>query len=100
VVYLLGELTLGPYITQRDYVLEVGVGETTILTGVILIAENSVNPRLFVGDLFRIPLVDNPMDVVYTSHSLVSNGGEEEIAIKELFRIARKTVVLVAPCYY
>ncbi len=115
---------LSPYITQRDYILEVGVGEATTLTGVIKAincknvsyfgfdlswsrisvankwaTENSVAPRLFVGDLFHIPLADNSMDVVYTSHSLEPNGGKEEIAIKELFRIARKAVVLVEPCY-
>jgi hypothetical protein len=115
---------LNPYITQGDYILEVGVGEATTLTGVIKAVsckdvsafgfdiswsrvtvgqkwatENSVTPCLFVGDLFHIPLADNSMDVVYTSHSLEPNGGKEEAAIKELFRVARKAVVLVEPCY-
>jgi hypothetical protein len=115
---------LNPYITQGDYILEVGVGEATTLTGVMnaiscvdfsafgfdlswsrvavgqkWAVENSVTPCLFVGDLFSIPLADNSMDIVYTSHSLEPNGGKEEAAIKELFRIARKAVVLVEPCY-
>lgn len=115
---------LSPYITQGDCVLEVGVGEATTLTGVMKAinckdvtafgfnlswsrvavgqkwaTENSVTPRLFVGDLFHIPLADNSMDVVYTSHSLEPNGGKEEAAIKELFRVARKAVVLIEPCY-
>ena len=115
---------LDPYIVAGDRILEVGVGEATTLAGVmkaiecqdisaygfdlswsrISVAqkwaeENSITPRLFVGDLFNIPLADTSMDVVYTSHSLEPNGGKEEIAIKELLRIARKAVVLVEPCY-
>jgi uncharacterized protein YbaR (Trm112 family) len=49
--------------------------------------------------LFEIPLEDNSVDVVYTSHSLEPNGGREEDAIRELMRIARKAVVLIEPIY-
>ncbi len=115
---------LEPYVVVADKILEVGCGEATTLTGVMKAMncqdisaygfdlswsrisvgqkwseDNSVTPRLFVGDLFHIPLADNSMDVVYTSHSLEPNGGKEVIAIKELLRIARKAVVLVEPCY-
>lgn len=115
---------LEPYVVPGDNILEVGVGEATTLTGVIKAIncqeisaygfdlswsrisvaqkwaqESLVNPFLFVGDLFQIPLADNSMDVVYTSHSLEPNGGKEEAAIKELLRISRKAVLLVEPCY-
>lgn len=113
-----------PFIMPGDRLMEVGVGEATTLTGVVenidcseLEAfgfdlswsrisdghkwshEHSVSPILFVGDLFQIPMADNAIDVVYTSHSLEPNGGKEKYAIKELLRVARKAVVLVEPCY-
>ena len=113
-----------PYIESGDTVLEVGVGEATTLAGVIKLIgypdvlalgfdisfsriavarkwleHNSIEARLFVGDLFHIPLEDNSVDVVYTSHSLEPNGGREEQALTELLRVARKAVVLVEPCY-
>ncbi|MFA6121749.1 MAG: class I SAM-dependent methyltransferase [Sideroxydans sp.] len=113
-----------PYVEPGDRVLEVGVGEATTLAGVIKainqpelaalgfdvswsrikvgqdwVKENSINARLFVGDLFHIPLADNSIDVIYTSHSLEPNGGKESEAIAELFRVARKAVVLVEPLY-
>lgn len=113
-----------PYLDSGDNILEVGVGEATTLTGVIKqlevpnlaslgfdvswsrikaaqlwAAENAVQPCLFVGDLFHIPLADDSIDVVYTSHSLEPNGGREEAAIAELIRVARKAVVLVEPIY-
>lgn len=113
-----------PYVEPGDRVMEVGVGEATTLTGVIKAVNcqhiaalgfdvswsrikvarewaegNSVDMRLFVGDLFHIPLADNSIDVIYTSHSLEPNGGMEVTAISELLRVARKAVVLIEPIY-
>jgi ubiquinone/menaquinone biosynthesis C-methylase UbiE len=113
-----------PHVEDGDHVMEVGVGEATTLAGVMKavnrpdltvmgfdvswsrirvarewIAENSVDACLFVGDLFRIPLADNSIDVIYTAHTLEPNGGREASAISELLRVARKAVVLVEPLY-
>ena len=105
-------------------ILEVGCGEATTLYGVIQelkfnklealgfdiswsrinkgnewLSEQQVSAQLFVANLFEIPLQDNSIDVVYTSHSFEPNGGKEHAAIKELLRIARKTVVFVELIY-
>ena len=115
---------INPYLSAGNRIMEVGVGEATTLAGLMKavtaqgisaygfdlswsriaiakgwIDEKSVKARLFVSDLFSIPLADSSIDVVYTSHSLEPNGGKEELAIKELLRVARKAVVLVEPCY-
>lgn len=115
---------LDPYLAKGDRIMEAGVGEATTLAGLMKeitaqgisafgfdlswsrisvaqkwLAEKSVKAGLFVGDLFSIPVADDSIDVVYTSHSLEPNLGKEEIAIKELLRVARKAVVLVEPCY-
>jgi hypothetical protein len=115
---------LQPYVEAGDSVLEVGVGEATTLTGVVIdlncknisafgldvcwsrikvarewAEENAVDSTLFVGDIFHIPMADNSIDVIYTSHSLEPNGGREEAAISELLRVARKALVLVEPIY-
>lgn len=113
-----------PVLPANATVLEVGAGEATTLAGVLEIlgskvsgafgfdiswsrikvandwlAENSQSAEMFVGDLFHIPLADNSVDVVYSSHSLEPNGGLEAEAITECLRVARRAVVLVEPIY-
>lgn len=115
---------ISPYMTSTSVLLEVGCGEATTLSGVIenlsvkpertlgfdiswsrcmyglsWLSGCHINADLFVADLFSIPLEDECVDVVYTSHSLEPNGGREEAAIRELMRIARKAVVMVEPIY-
>ena len=55
--------------------------------------------ELFVADLFSIPLVDDSIDVVYSSHSIEPNGGREKDALRELLRVASDKVILIEPIY-
>jgi SAM-dependent methyltransferase len=115
---------LEPWLTATSTVLEVGCGEATTLAGVLRslrtrpkralgfdiswsrcavgttwLAQNNQAATLFVADLFSIPLADNAVDVVYTSHSLEPNGGREREGLAELLRVARTAVVLVEPIF-
>lgn len=117
-------LILDRVMTERSSILEVGCGEATTLAGTLVhlavrparalgfdiswsriaqgqawLREKQVAARLFTADLFEIPLDDESIDVVYTSHSIEPNGGREEAAIRELLRVARRAVVLVEPIY-
>lgn len=106
-------------------ILEAGVGEATTMVGMLkrlrslpedqlafdiswsrlkfakgLLSDLGFSEvRLFTGNLFEIPLADNAVDLVYTSHALEPNGGKEESALRELYRVARKFVVLLEPAY-
>jgi ubiquinone/menaquinone biosynthesis C-methylase UbiE len=110
-------------LTNFDSIMEVGVGEATLMNPLMSkldphnkiqkfgfdiswsrtryalqnsqIAASAIN--LFVADLFEIPLPDNSIDIVYTSHSLEPNGGKEKQALKELHRVAKKYIVLLEP---
>jgi len=106
-------------------IIEIGVGEATTLANLLnklktkptyiygfdiswsrlkfakeFLKEFSYNKvKLFTADLFDIPLDDNSFDIVYTSHSIEPNGGKEETALKELYRITKKYLVLLEPSY-
>ncbi len=106
-------------------IIEVGVGEATTLNTVIRNLKNRPsailgfdiswsrlkfakellrdfnipNVNLFTANLFEIPLMDNSIDIVYSSHSLEPNGGKEEEALKELYRITRKYLILLEPSF-
>jgi hypothetical protein len=110
---------------QQSSILEAGVGEATTLANVVekmaskpayscgfdiswsrihcaqaFAQSKGVNAEwLFTGDLFRIPLRDNSIDVVYTSHSIEPNGGREKEALQELYRVASRYLVLLEPAY-
>lgn len=106
-------------------ILEVGIGEATTLANVItkfdrlpdtilgfdlswsrikyanayMNSKQIPNFLLFTGDLFNAPIVDNSIDIVYTSHSIEPNGGKEKEALLELYRITKKYLVLLEPSY-
>ena len=62
--------------------------------------ENGISAsKLYVGDLFYAPFEENSIDVVYSSHTLEPNGGHEKKALQELYRIAKKYLVLFEPIY-
>ena len=106
-------------------IMEAGVGEATTISNVLTKLDSKPNAygydlswsrisygvdyanekgvgdqlQLFTGDLFQMPLVDNAVDIVYTSHSIEPNGGREREALEELYRVAARYVVLLEPCY-
>ncbi|NTU50797.1 MAG: methyltransferase domain-containing protein, partial [Desulfobulbaceae bacterium] len=105
-------------------ILEAGVGEATTLSGVLknlnadirsfgfdlswsriayskywLQSKGVSNNTLCTGDLFHIPFADDSIDVVYTSHSIEPNGGNEKPIMQELFRVTKKYLILLEPGY-
>lgn len=104
-------------------IIEIGVGEATVMNPLINKIDpldkllkfgfdiswsriryaienskkNSKRINFFTANLFNIPLPNNSVDIVYTSHSLEPNGGKEKEALKELYRIAKKYIILLEP---
>lgn len=115
------------YLDSQTSLLEVGCGEMTTLSGIYsYIAQKplqilgfdislsrikvgldywksqnieTVNSTFFVADLFNIPLSNNSVDIVFTAHALEPNGGKEVEALRSIFRIARKRVLLFEPYF-
>ena len=57
------------------------------------------NIQFFTGDLFHIPLADNHFDLVFTVHAIEPNGGNERAILQELYRVCKKYMILMEPCY-
>jgi uncharacterized protein YbaR (Trm112 family) len=110
---------------EFNSILEAGVGEATTLANLIpklktkpkkvygfdlawsrvryaneyIKGKRIRDSQIFMGDLFNIPLEDNSIDIVYTSHSIEPNGGREKEALLELVRVTKKYLVLLEPAY-
>ena len=66
------------------------------------IAESILGPRNVTFrrmDLFDLRFGDSSIDVVMTSHALEPNGGREVEGIRELYRVARRYLLLIEPDY-
>lgn len=105
--------------------LEAGVGEATTLRGVLEKLQPSPErvfgfdiawsriavamayaaqaaqrqPLLCTGNFFSMPFADDAFDVVFTSHAIEPNHGREEEAMRELYRVTRRWLVLFEPAY-
>lgn len=109
---------------KPESIMEAGVGEATTLSEVLAAIPNGVDAygfdlswsrvayarrwlsqqgrndvTLCTGNLFHIPVADNAIDIVYTSHSIEPNGGQEAPILRELYRVARRYVILLEPGY-
>lgn len=110
---------------QPKSILEAGVGEGLVLSGVaghlgpanvdlygfdlswsaVRIARKWLHNNdidgatLCTGSLQHIPFADDSVDVVFTSHSIESNRGKEELILRELYRVTRDYLILLEPGY-
>lgn len=57
------------------------------------------NVNFFTGDMMNMPLADNSFDLVYTVHAVEPNGGKEKEVLQELYRVCKKHLILLEPCY-
>jgi SAM-dependent methyltransferase len=112
-------------VRQTRNVLEAGVGEATTLSGVLkslehdprsaygfdiswsriakarewLAREGLPGVHLCTASLSEIPYSDNAFDIVYTSHAIEPNGGDEIPILKELYRVTGRYLLLFEPSY-
>ncbi|MBE0471894.1 MAG: hypothetical protein IBX55_20595 [Methyloprofundus sp.] len=116
---------LSELITPETTLLDCGTGEVTTLVGILnnisikkafafdvsvsrllkgsgFVTDNlkpHTNLDIFLAEIENIPLANNSIDIVMTSHALEPNHGRESIILDQIFRVASKYVVLFEPCY-
>lgn len=64
-----------------------------------LIQQGHTSTSLCTGNLTELPFADNSIDLVFTSHAIEPNLGNEKPILEELYRVAHKYVVLLEPSY-
>jgi ubiquinone/menaquinone biosynthesis C-methylase UbiE len=104
-----GELTTLCGLTERnvfgesEQVYAFDISFSRVNVGKNYISRRSVSSELevclCVGSMLSIPFMESSMDVIYTTHALEPNRGNESEILKEIFRVARRKVVLFEPAY-
>ena len=61
--------------------------------------ESRKKTQIFSGNMMEMPFSDNAIDIVTTVMSMEPNHGREKDILKELFRVARRYVILIEPTY-
>lgn len=110
-------------LTSVSSILEPGVGEGTSMSFVMnafekkpshihgfdiswsrvdccrnwLASQNIVNPYLSVASILHTPYADDSFDIVYTSHTIEPNAGNERAILAELYRITSQYLILLEP---
>jgi len=84
---------------DRAFGFDISWSRVQVATDWLRSQEIQTSVKLFTASLFAIPLPDNSIDVVYTSHSIEPNGGREAEALKELYRVTGDYLVLREPAY-
>ncbi len=67
------------------------------LLGKKKLLNSSIN--IFCNDYFKLPFLDNSIDVIVTHHSIEPNKNNAKKIINELYRVARKKLILQEPNY-
>ncbi len=96
--------TLGPVLNKLSIVPETIVGFDLSWSRIKYAKEfldkyGYYDVLLTTGDLLAIPANSNSIDVVYTSHAVEPNGGKEREILQELYRVAKRYIVLFEPAY-
>lgn len=51
------------------------------------------------GSIFELPFTDSSIDLVFTCHAIEPNTNNEKAILQELYRVAKKYLVLIEPSY-
>lgn len=119
---------LDDHFTNNNSLLDIGTGELTTLTFILNnmikkpskvfafdlswsrlikgkkffkknIRNNKIKLSLFSADIEFIPLHSKCIDFIISNHALEPNGGNLKKLLNELFRVAKKKVILFEPSY-
>ncbi len=61
--------------------------------------KNNAAPQLFCADMLNIPLSDNSIDIIFTSHAIEPNTNKELEILTELYRVCSQYLILIEPSY-
>lgn len=101
----IGEATTLGYLLKRlsrqpESILGFDISWSRLKFAQNFLNESGLNyTSLFAANLFEIPLLDNSVDIVYTSHAIEPNGGREKEALQELYRVTGKYLILLEPAF-
>ena len=102
-----GELTSFSYVLEKLFKSDIkfyacDISFNRLFLGSLLLEKKKLlnsSINLFCNDFDKLPFFDNSIDVIITNHSIEPNKSNAEKIILELYRVARKKLILQEPNY-
>jgi len=83
----------------NPYGMDISLSRIDVARHFAAIESKGIIPKFFIGDLKKIPLLDDSIDLSFTMHAIEPNLGSEEQILNEIIRVSRDYIVLHEPIY-
>ena len=86
-------------IPQRIYGVDISLSRVLYASNFYSKEFSQHNSSFVTGNIFDLPFADSSIDLVFTCHAIEPNTNKEKDILQELYRVAKKYLLMIEPSY-